>query len=43
MKLFYLKQFVADLQEHLQNIDVAISNSSVKNDSKPLTTAFELC
>ena len=37
-KLFNLKHFIADLQEHLQNIDVANSNSNVNNDSKQLTS-----
>ena len=41
MKHFNLKHFTADLQEHLQNIDVANLNSSVNNDSKQLTSVFE--
>ena len=32
MKQFNLEHFITDLQEHLQNIDVADSNSSVNND-----------
>ena len=34
MKHFNLEHFIADLQEHLQNIDVANPNSNVNNDSK---------
>ena len=41
MKHFNLEHFIADLQEHLQNVDVANPNSSVNNDSKQLTSAFE--
>ena len=41
MKHFNLEYFIADLQEHLHNIDVADPNSSVNNDSKQLTSAFE--
>ena len=40
-KHFNLEHFITDLQEHLQNIDVADPNSSVNNDSKQLTSAFE--
>ena len=41
MKHFNLEHFIADLQEHLQNIDVANPNSNVNNDSKQLISAFE--
>ena len=41
MKHFNLEHFIADLQEHLQNIDVANLKSNVNNDSKQLTFAFE--
>ena len=41
MKHFNFEHFIADLQEHWQNIDVANPNSSVNNDSKQLTSAFE--
>ena len=41
MKHFNLEHFIADLQEHLQNVDVANPKSSVNNDSKQLTSAFE--
>ena len=40
-QLSNLEHFIADLQEHLQNITVANPNSSVNNDSKQLTSAFE--
>ena len=41
MKHFNLEHFIADLQEHLQNIDVANPISNVNNDSKQLISAFE--
>ena len=43
MKHFNLEDFIANLQEHLQNIDVANPNSNVNNDSKQLklTSVFE--
>ena len=41
MKHFNLEHFIADLKEHLQNIDVANPSSSVNNDFKQLTSAFE--
>ena len=37
MKEFNLEHFIANLQEHSQNIDEANPNSSVNNDSKQLT------
>ena len=41
MKHFNLEHFIADLQEHLQNIHVANPNFSVNNDSKQLKSAFQ--
>ena len=41
MKHFNLEHFIADLQKHLKNIDVANPNSGVNNNSKQLTSAFE--